>query len=123
MTPASAGGTTDMNAWHFIDGQWVAGNPLLLGAWSHATWMGCAVFDGARAFEGVTPDLDLHCQRAVRSATSLGLASPLAAGEIEEIVREGIARFPTGTALYIRPFLWSEDGFMAPDPASTRIAV
>lgn len=112
-----------MNAWHFIDGQWVAGNPLLLGAWSHATWMGCAVFDGARAFEGVTPDLDLHCQRAVRSATALGLASPLSAGEIEEIVREGIARFPAGTALYIRPFLWSEDGFMAPDPATTRIAV
>src|SRR6202008_2540908 len=100
-----------MNAWHFIDGEWVPGDPLLLSAWSHATWMGCAVFDGARAFEGVTPDLDLHCQRAVRSATALGLASPLSAGEIEEIVREGVARFPAGTALYIRPFLWSEDGF------------
>jgi len=112
-----------MNAWHFIDGHWVAGNPLMMGAWSHATWMGAAVFDGARAFEGVAPDLDLHCQRAVRSATSLGLSSPLSAGEIEEIARDGIGRFPAGTPLYIRPFLWSEDGFMAPDPASTKIVI
>lgn len=28
-----------------------------------------------------------------------------------------------GTALYLRPFLWSTDGWMAPDPASTRIAI
>ena len=112
-----------MNAWHFMDGHWVAGNPLMMGAWSHATWMGAAVFDGARAFEGVAPDLDLHCQRAVRSATALGLGSPLSAGEIEEIARDGIGRFAVGTPLYIRPFLWSEDGFMAPDPASTRIVV
>jgi branched-chain amino acid aminotransferase len=85
--------------------------------------MGSAVFDGARAFEGVAPDLDLHCQRTIRSATALGLSSPLTANEIEEILREGMARFPKGTPLYLRPFLWSEDGFMAPDPASTRIAI
>jgi branched-chain amino acid aminotransferase len=112
-----------MNGWHFMDGQWVAGNPLMMGAWDHATWMGGGVFDGARAFEGTTPDLDLHCRRAVRSATSLGLKCPLEAGAIEEIVREGIARFPKGTPLYIRPFMWSTDGFMAPDPDSTRIVI
>lgn len=112
-----------MNAWHFIDGEWVHGNPLLMTAWSHATWLGAAVFDGARAFEGTTPDLDRHCRRAVRSAAALGLKSPLTAGEIEEIARDGIARFPKGTPLYIRPFLWAEDGWIAPDPASTRIAI
>jgi len=112
-----------MNAWHYVDGKWVDGNPLLMAAFSHATWMGAAVFDGARAFEGVTPDLDLHCQRAVRSAAALGLRSPMPAEEIEAIIRDGIARFPKGTALYLRPFLWSEDGWMAPDPASTRIAI
>jgi branched-chain amino acid aminotransferase len=110
-------------ALHYLDGKWLEGNPPLLGAWSHATWMGAAIFDGARAFEGVTPDLDLHCQRTIRSANSLGLRSPLSAGEIEEILREGIAKFPRGTPLYLRPFLWSEDGFMAPDPATTRIAI
>jgi branched-chain amino acid aminotransferase len=120
---AKAAHAAPMKALHYIDGKWVEGNPLLLGAWSHATWMGSAVFDGARAFEGVAPDLDLHCQRTIRSATALGLSSPLTANEIEEILREGMARFPKGTPLYLRPFLWSEDGFMAPDPASTRIAI
>src|SRR6266850_3637586 len=112
-----------INAQHFIDGKWVDGNPLLMGAWSHATWMGAAIFDGARAFEGVTPDLDLHCQRAVRSATALGLVSPMSAGQIEEILREGIAKFPKGTPLYLRPFLWSKDGWMDPDPATTQIII
>jgi branched-chain amino acid aminotransferase len=112
-----------MNALHYIDGRWVEGNPPLMAVWDHGAWLGAAVFDGARAFEGVTPDLTLHCERAVRSATSLGLRSPLPAGTIEEILREGIAKFPAGTALYLRPFLWSTDGWMAPDPASTRIAI
>lgn len=118
-----AHGTPELNGVHYLDGKWVSGNPLLLGAWSHATWMGAAVFDGARAFEGVTPDLDRHCERTIRSAIALGLASPMPAGQIREILEEGIARFPKGTPLYLRPFLWSEDGWMAPDPATTRICV
>jgi branched-chain amino acid aminotransferase len=86
-------------------------------------WLGAAVFDGARSFEGVAPDLDRHCARAVRSAAALGLRSPLSAGRIEEIIRDGIARFPKDAQLYLRPFLWSTDGWMDPDPASTRIVV
>lgn len=112
-----------MEQWHFIDGKWVAGNPLLMRAFDHATWLMGGIFDGARAFDGVTPDLDLHCQRAIRSAANVGLRSPLSAGEIEEICRDGITRFPSGSHLYIRPFMWSEEGWMAPDPASTRICI
>ncbi|HTO82324.1 MAG TPA: branched-chain amino acid aminotransferase [Methylomirabilota bacterium] len=111
------------NALHYIDGKWVDGNPAVMKVWDHAIWLGAAVFDGARAFEGVTPDLDLHCQRVVRSAAALGLRSPLTGKRIEEIVREGIARFPARTPLYLRPFLWSEDGWMAPDPETTRIII
>jgi branched-chain amino acid aminotransferase len=110
-------------ALHFIDGKWVKGNPLILRAFDHATWLMAGVFDGARAFEGVTPDLDLHCRRAVRSARNMGLRSPLSPGEIQEIVLDGIAKFPGGTPLYIRPFMWSTEGWMEPDPASTRIAI
>ena len=40
---------------HFVNGRWVEGNPPLINAWSHGAWMGTIVFDGARAFEGVTP--------------------------------------------------------------------
>ncbi len=112
-----------MTAFHFIDGKWVEGNPLVMNVWDHAMWLGAAVFDGARSFEGVEPDLDRHCERAVRSATALGLRSPFPAGQIQDILREGIAKFPKGTALYLRPFLWSTDGWMDPDPATTRIIV
>ncbi len=108
---------------HFIDGNWVDGEPLLLGPLTHATWMASVVFDGARAFEGVAPDLDLHCRRLIASARSLGLKPTYTAERVEAIAREGIAKFPDDTALYIRPMYWAEKGaqlFVAPDPDSTR---
>ncbi|MEX0810267.1 MAG: branched-chain amino acid aminotransferase [Dongiaceae bacterium] len=119
----SDGAPRGINAQHWIDGKWVDGNPALMNIWSHAIWMGAAIFDGARAFEGVTPDLDLHCQRGVRSAELLGLRSPMSWQEIQAVALEGIAKFPKDAQLYIRPFMWSEDGFIEPDPDSTRIAI
>jgi branched-chain amino acid aminotransferase len=107
----------------YVDGGWQDGNVPLLYSMTHAAWLGSVVFDGARAFDGVAPDLDRHCERAIRSAHSLGLAPMLTAGEIEELCWDGIRRFPPGTALYIRPMFWAEDGFVAPDPASTRFAL
>jgi branched-chain amino acid aminotransferase len=86
----------------------------------HALWMASVVFDGARAFEGVTPDLDRHCARVVRSARAIGLRPMLSGGEIEELVHDGLRRFPADTALYIRPMFYAADGFVIPDPASTR---
>ena len=113
-----------MAALHFIDGQWLEGNPPILGPMTHATWLASVVFDGARAFDGVAPDLDLHCQRLVDSARAFGLKPVLSAGEVLEIAQDGIARFPRGTELYIRPMLWAEEGadkfFVMPDPDSTR---
>jgi branched-chain amino acid aminotransferase len=47
----------------------------------------------------------------------------MTAERIEAIAREGIAKFPAGAPLYIRPFMWSEDGWMAPYPESTQIAI
>ena len=49
------------------------GQRTVMGARSHATWLGSMVFDGARTFEGVTPDLDLHCARVNRSAEVFSL--------------------------------------------------
>ena len=107
-------------ALHHIDGQWLDGNPPIMGPMTHAAWMASVVFDGARAFEGVTPDLDLHCERLNHSAESFGLEAKLPAGQIQEIASEGVAKFPKGTALYIRPMYYAEDGFVAPEPDSTR---
>ena len=58
----------------FLDGQWLEGNPPIVGPRTHAFWLGSSVFDGARAFDGVAPDLDRHCQRVNRSASAMGLA-------------------------------------------------
>ncbi len=103
----------------WIDGQWRDDNPALMRASTHAVWLGSVVFDGARAFQGVAPDLDMHCERAVRSALSLGLKPTKTAAEIEKLSWEGIRKFPAGAELYVRPMFYAEQGFVAPDPAST----
>jgi len=107
-------------AWHFIDGEWVSGNPGIMGPMSHGAWLASTVFDGARAFEDTAPDLDLHCQRVVDSAARFGLKKMHEAGELIEIAKEGIARFPSGTDVYIKPMYWAEDGWVAVDPETTR---
>ena len=112
-----------MASWTYIDGKWLPGNPPILGPMSHAMWLASLVFDGARAFEGTIPDLDRHCARVVHSARNLGLGPMLSCGEIEEIAREGVTLFPPGSALYIRPMFWAEDGFIQGDPDSTRFAL
>ena len=109
-----------MKALHYIDGTWHEGNPPIMGPMTHAAWMASVVFDGARAFEGVTPDLDQHCARLNESAPRMGLGTPLSAGEILEIAQDGVAKFPRDAELYIRPMYYAENGFVSPDPESTR---
>ena len=116
----AAHGTATRSAWTFFDGRWHEGNPMFMGPMTHAPWLGSCVFDGARAFEGVAPDLDRHCQRLIRSAQSFGLKQLVSAGELEDIAWEGIRKFPKGTALYIRPMSWAEGGFVDVDPETTR---
>ncbi|MGD9905418.1 MAG: branched-chain amino acid aminotransferase [Vicinamibacterales bacterium] len=107
----------------YYDGQWGEGPVPLMTSDTNAAWLANAVFDGARSFEGVAPDLDLHCQRAIRSAEGLHMRPPVTAERIEALAREGIARFPADTPLYIRPMFWAESGLVLPDPASTRFAL
>jgi branched-chain amino acid aminotransferase len=116
----AAHGTAATSAWTFFNGRWHEGNPMFMGPMTHAPWLGSCVFDGARAFEGVAPDLDKHCERLIRSAKSFGLKQFVSAGELEDIAWEGIRKFPKGTALYIRPMSWAEGGFVDVDPETTR---
>ncbi len=111
---------THPKAVHFLDGEWVEGNPPIMGPMTHAAWMASVVFDGARAFEGVTPDLDLHCERLVQSAERFGLGFVHSAGEMQEIAQDGLAKFDKDAALYLRPMLWADEGFVDCDPESTR---
>ncbi len=102
-----------------LDGKWVEGNPPVLGPMTHATWLASFVFDGARAFEGYAPDLDLHCRRCIESGQALGLESPVDATEMEMIAWDGIHQFDDSTELYVRPMLFGVDGFMVPEPETT----
>ena len=108
--------------WTYFDGEWRSGNVPLMGPRTHGSWLGSTVFDGARAFEGVTPDLDLHLARVNRSAEAMGLLPKVSLARWEALVREGLALFPRETALYIRPMYWAETGFgggVRFDPDST----
>ncbi|RYC15271.1 branched-chain amino acid aminotransferase [Ciceribacter ferrooxidans] len=113
--------------WTFVDGEWIAGNPPLIGPVSHAMWLGSTVFDGARWFDGIAPDLDLHCRRVNRSAVAMGMAATVPAEEIERLALEGVKKFDGKTAIYIKPMYWAEHGqagsVVAPDAASTRFAL
>jgi len=102
----------------FVDGEWHDGNPGLIGPRSHAMWLGSTVFDGARWFEGLAPDLDRHCERVNRSAQALGLKATVAPQEIVRLTREGLDGFDGKTAVYIRPMYWAEDGGYMGVPAA-----
>jgi branched-chain amino acid aminotransferase len=112
--------------WTFVDGEWREGNVPLWGARTHAIWLGSSVFDGARIFEGVAPDLDLHCGRVNTSAKNLFLKPGVSIDEWVGLTREGMKKFAPNTTLYVRPMYWAERaGPMAlpPDPDSTRFAL
>ena len=96
----------------FLDGKWIEGNQPIVGPRTHAFWLGSSVFDGARAFEGVTPDLDKHCARLNRSARTMGLKPTMSDEAIMEVALEGVKMFRPGTELYVRPMYWAKEGAM-----------
>jgi branched-chain amino acid aminotransferase len=115
--------TTNSKTWTFFEDKWHEGNVQIMGVRTHAAWLCSIVFDGARAFEGVTPDLELHCARVNESAKKLFLKPIVSTETWVKLAREGIARFEKDAALYIRPMYWAEkEGpwVQAHDPESTR---
>jgi branched-chain amino acid aminotransferase len=109
--------------WTFFDGAWSEGNVPIMGPRTHALWLASSVFDGARAFEGVTPDLDIHCARVNQSAEIMWLKPCVTVDKWLDLVKSGLKRFDPQSALYIRPMYWAEQGGLAsvsPDPGSTR---
>jgi branched-chain amino acid aminotransferase len=112
--------------WTYYKGDWHEGDTRILGAATHGAWLGSMVFDGARSFEGVMPDLDRHSSRVIASARALGLEPRMTGEEIEGIARDGLARFSPDTAVYIRPMMWAEEcdiGTVPPLASSTDFAL
>jgi branched-chain amino acid aminotransferase len=109
--------------WTFYAGDWHEGDVALFGPRTHAAWLGSSVFDGARAFEGVTPDIERHCTRINDSATKFGLKASVTLDTWLGLVRDGVRRFGATPELYIRPMYWAESGgplAVPADPESTR---
>ncbi|MDP1668193.1 branched-chain amino acid aminotransferase [Phaeovulum sp.] len=99
---------THIRTW--FDGRWHEGDVAVMRAADHGIWQGSSVFDGARYFEGVAPDLAAHCARVNRSAEALMITPTLAAEEMEAMAREGLARYAEGAAVYVRPMYWAIHG-------------
>lgn len=97
----------------FFEGKWHEGNIPVMRAADHGSWLGSTVFDGARYFDGMAPDLALHCARVNRSAEAMLLTPTHAAQDIEGIVRDGLKFYRPDQALYIRPMYWGleDDGY------------
>jgi branched-chain amino acid aminotransferase len=109
--------------WTFFEGDWHEGNVAIMGPRTHGAWLGSTVFDGARAFEGVTPDLEAHCARANHSAEKFLLKPVVPLETWIGLALEGVKRFEPGAALYIRPMYWPDQGFgggVKFDPETTR---
>jgi branched-chain amino acid aminotransferase len=109
--------------WTFFEGEWHEGNVAIMGPRTHGAWLGSTIFDGARAFEGVTPDLEAHCERVNRSATNFLLKPQVPVETWVGLAREGLKRFAPQAELYIRPMYWADQGFgggVKFDPETTR---
>lgn len=110
----------------YFNGEWHDGNVPIMKAADHAAWLGSSVFDGARFFDGVSPDLDKHCARANASAEALLMAATVPADQMVEIALEGLKGFAPDAAVYIRPMYWATDGdltMIAPSPEATQFAL
>lgn len=109
--------------WTFFQGEWHEGNLPLWGVRTHAIWLGSSVFDGARVFEGVAPDLELHCARVNASAKTMFLNCDVTVDHWVDLVHDGMKRFAPGTPLYVRPMVWGERAgpqALPPDPETAR---
>ena len=108
-----------MAATFWLDGSWTDEAPRLTGPADHAFWQASVVFDGARAFRGLAPDLALHCARCVASAKAMGLKPGVAAEEIQRLAIEGIKRFPAAAELYVKPMFYGAGGHLSSESVTT----
>jgi branched-chain amino acid aminotransferase len=94
----------------YFDGQWHDGDRPVMRAADHGAWLGSVVFDGARQFNGKTPDLDAHCARLNRSAEALMLRPTVSVEDMIARTHEGLKGFAPDAAIYIRPMYWGISG-------------
>ncbi|MEO0753028.1 MAG: branched-chain amino acid aminotransferase [Pseudomonadota bacterium] len=101
---------TGTNIRTYFNGTWHDGDIAVMNAADHGMWLGSNVFDGARFFDGVTPDLDKHCARVNASAEALMVTPSVSTEDMVAIVLEGLKAYPKEAAVYVRPMYWAIEG-------------
>lgn len=101
---------TGSNIKTYFEGAWYDADIPVIRAADHGAWLGSSVFDGARFVDGIAPDLMAHCARLNRSAEALMITPNHNPEAMFEIIWDGLARYPTDAAVYIRPMYWALDG-------------
>ncbi len=110
----------------YFEGQWHEGDAPIMRAADHGSWLGSSVFDGARYFDGMAPDLLAHCARVNRSAEALMLTPTVTPEQMVDLVREGLQSYGPDQAVYIRPMYWGIHGdvtAIVPQKDSTGFAI
>ena len=101
---------TGTNIKTYFDGAWHDGDRSVIKAADHGAWLGTTVFDGARLFDGLSPDLEKHCARVNRSAQALMITPTISTQDMVAMVREGLASYARDQPVYIRPMYWALEG-------------
>jgi len=112
--------------WTYFNGTWHEGDLAVMKAADHGMWLGTLVFDGARAFDGLVPDLAAHLQRVNASADIMGLKPTHSVAELTSITLEGLRLMGRDKPVYIRPMYWSVSGgpgVVVADPNSTAFSL
>jgi branched-chain amino acid aminotransferase len=113
---------TGTNIHTYFEKNWHKGNIPIMNAADHGSWLGSTVFDGARYFDGVAPDLLAHCERLNQSAKAMGLVPTYSEKEIYDLILEGLANYTKQSAVYIRPMYWGiGNGYSAIVPDADNI--
>jgi branched-chain amino acid aminotransferase len=110
----------------YYNGAWHDGDVMIMNAADHGAWLGTTVFDGARMFDGMVPDLQAHCARINRSAEALMITPTVKTADMVDMVREGLKRCEPGAPVYIRPMYWALEGNelgIVPLPDATGFAI
>ncbi len=113
---------TGTNIHTYFEKNWHKGNIPIMNAADHGSWLGSTVFDGARYFNGVAPDLLAHCERLNQSAKAMGLVPTYSEKEIYDLILEGLTNYTKQSAVYIRPMYWGiGNGYSAIVPDADNI--
>src|SRR3546814_19371273 len=91
------------------DGTWHDGNPMVLGPMTQSTLLGSLIFDGARAFEGVIPDIELQCARACDSARRMLMEPKIRPAEIVALVKGSAERRDGKACVRAWRYRWGPD--------------